>query len=55
VAITAQDGEVTLGGLVDRTQETADAMDVASKVTGVKNVVSRVRTVAADARHIVEG
>src|SRR6185295_11787758 len=36
VAITAQDGEVTLGGLVDKSQETADAIEVASKVAGVR-------------------
>jgi cytidylate kinase len=55
VAITSKEGEITLGGLVDKSQETADAIDVTSKVTGVKNVVNRVRMVAPDARHIVEG
>ncbi len=50
VAISARDGEVTLSGLVDDRQETTDALEVAGRVTGVKNVVSRGRLEAPGPR-----
>jgi len=55
VSITASNGVVTLAGLVDPGQEPKDAADVAAKVTGAKDVINQLRTVAASARHHVEG
>jgi cytidylate kinase len=55
VSITGENGVVTLSGLVDSDQEPKHAVEVAAMVPGVKNVVNGLRTVAASARHHVEG
>ena len=55
VSITAENGVVTLSGLVDAGEEPKHAVEVTAMVPGVKNVVNGLRTVAASARHHVEG
>jgi cytidylate kinase len=55
VNITGENGVVTLSGLVDSGLEPKHAVEVAAMVPGVKNVVNGLRTVAASARHHVEG
>jgi hypothetical protein len=55
IAVKADDGAITLAGLIDPGQVPGDGIDVASKVPGVKQVLNRVRTAAPGAKHIVEG
>lgn len=55
ISITGDNGVITLAGLVDPGQEPKVAADVASQVPDVKDVVNQLRSVAASARHIVEG
>jgi cytidylate kinase len=55
ISIKADDGVISLGGLIDMGLEARHGIEVASKVPGVKEVVNRVRTAAPGARHIVEG
>ncbi|MBI1966345.1 MAG: cytidylate kinase family protein [Betaproteobacteria bacterium] len=55
ISITAENGVVTLSGLVDPGQEPKDAAEVASRVPGVKDVVNQLRLAVPGARHIVEG
>jgi cytidylate kinase len=43
ISITAEDGVVTLAGLIDPAQEAADAADVATKVPGVEEVKNQLR------------
>ena len=54
ISITCEDGVATLAGLVDPGQQPKDAADVASRVPGVKEVKSQLRSVASGARHHVE-
>lgn len=54
-SITCEDGVATLAGLVDPGQEPKHAVEVASRVPGVKEVKNQLRTVASGARHHVEG
>lgn len=54
-SITCDDGVATLAGLVDPGQEPKDAVEVASKVPGVKEIRNQLRVVTAGARHHVEG
>jgi cytidylate kinase len=55
ISVTCDDGVVALAGLVDPGQKPADAADVASRVPGVKEVKSQLRTVASAARHHTDG
>jgi cytidylate kinase len=55
VSIAAENGVITLSGLVDNGQDPKDAADVATQVPGVIDVVNQLRRVAPAARHIVEG
>lgn len=55
VSITGESGVITLAGLVDSGQEPKHAAEVAHLVPGVREVVNQLRTVAASARHHVEG
>ncbi|MBI2296479.1 MAG: cytidylate kinase family protein [Betaproteobacteria bacterium] len=55
ISITAEDGVVTLAGLVEPGQEPKDAADVTSRVPGVKDIVNKLRLAMPGARHIVEG
>lgn len=55
ISITADNGMVTLSGLVDNGQDPKDVGDVATLVPGVTDVVNQLRRVAASASHIVEG
>jgi len=55
ITITPRDGEVTLSGLVDMGLEPKDAVDVVSKVPGVRRVVDKLRMAMPGARHHVEG
>jgi cytidylate kinase len=55
ISITADNGIVTLAGLVDNGQDPKDVGDVATLVPGVTDVVNQLRRVAASASHIVEG
>jgi len=55
IAVKADDGAITLAGLIDPGQVPGDGIEVASKVPGVKQVLNRVRTAAPGAKHIVEG
>ena len=55
ISISAEDGVVTLAGLIEPGQESKDAADVAAKIPGVKNVVIKLRVAGPGARHIVEG
>jgi cytidylate kinase len=55
VSITAENGVVTLSGLVDNGQEPKDAGDVATQVPGVTHIVNQLRRVTSSASHIVEG
>ncbi len=55
LTITPQNGEVTLSGLVDMGLEPKDAVEVASKVPGVKRIVDKLRLAMPGARHHVEG
>ncbi len=55
ISIAAENGVVTLAGLVDPGQQPGDAAEVAGKVAEVKNVVNQLRVAGAGARHIVEG
>ncbi|HZM43342.1 MAG TPA: cytidylate kinase family protein [Burkholderiales bacterium] len=55
IVVKAEDGVVTLAGLIDPGQEPMHSIEVTSKVPGVKNVLNRVRTAVPGARHIVEG
>lgn len=54
-SITCEDGIATLSGLVDPGQEPKHAVEVASRVPGIKDVKNQLRTVGAGARHHVEG
>jgi cytidylate kinase len=54
VSITAENGIVTLSGLVDNGQDPKDVGDVATLVPGVTDVVNQLRRVASSASHIVE-
>jgi cytidylate kinase len=55
ISITADNGMVTLAGLVDNGQDPKDAGDVATQVPGVTGVVNQLRRLAPNASHIVEG
>jgi cytidylate kinase len=55
ISITADNGKVTLAGLIDNGQAPEDATDVAIKIPGVKDIVNELRRVETSARHIVEG
>jgi len=55
ISITADNGMVTLAGLVDNGQNPKDAGDVATQVPGVTGVVNQLRRLAPNASHIVEG
>jgi cytidylate kinase len=55
VSITADNGIVTLSGLVDNGRDPKDVGDVATLVPGVTDVVNQLRRVASSASHIVEG
>jgi len=55
ISITCEDGVATLAGLVDPGQKPRDAVEVASRVPGVKEVKSQLRAVASDARHHTDG
>ena len=57
VAIDADDGVVTLSGLVDpsQDQDPRHAVEVVSKVPAAKKVVNKMRMAVPGARHIVEG
>jgi cytidylate kinase len=54
ISITAQDGIVTLAGLIDSGQEAKHAADVARQVPGVRDVALQLRVASSGARHIVE-
>lgn len=54
-SITCEDGVATFAGLVDPGQQPRDAVEVASKVPGVREVRNQLRTVSAGARHHAEG
>jgi cytidylate kinase len=54
-SITCDDGVATLSGLVDPGQEPKHAVEVASRVPGIKDVKNQLRTVVSGARHHVEG
>ena len=54
-SVTCEDGVATLSGLVEPGQEPKDAVEVASKVPGIKEVRNQLRNVAAAARHHAEG
>ena len=55
ISVTASDGAVALAGLIDPGQDLRHAVEVASRVPAVKEVVNRMRTAAPGAKHIVEG
>ena len=55
LSIKAEDGVVTLAGLIDPGQDLKHAVEIASAVPAVKEVVSRMRKAAPGAKHIVEG
>jgi hypothetical protein len=55
ISITCENGIATLAGLADPGQKPRDAADVASRVPGVKEVKSQLRSVASGARHHTEG
>jgi len=55
ISVTCEDGVATLAGLVNRGQETKDAVSVASQVPGVKEVKSLLRSVAIGTRHHTDG
>jgi len=55
IAVKSEDGVVTLAGLVDPGEVPLHGVEVASKVSGVKEVVHHLRTAGPGARHIVEG
>ena len=54
ISITAEDGVVTLAGLIDQGQEAKHAADVARQVPGVRDVALQLRVASFGARHIVE-
>lgn len=54
-SVSCEDGVATVSGLVDPGREPGDAVEVASKVPGVKEVRNQLRAVAAGARHHTEG
>ncbi|HZL95352.1 MAG TPA: BON domain-containing protein, partial [Vicinamibacterales bacterium] len=54
-SVGCEDGIATLSGLVDPGQEPGHAVEVASRVPGVKEVRNQLRNVAAGARHLAEG
>lgn len=54
-SITCEDGVATLAGLVDPGQEPKHAVEIASRVPGVKEVKNQLRAAASGARHHVEG
>ncbi len=54
-SITCEDGVATLAGLVDPGQEHKHAVEIASRVAGVKDVKNQLRAAASGARHHVEG
>ena len=53
--VGCRDGVVTLAGLVDPGQDPQHAVEVASRVAGVKAVKNELRIPVPGARHIVEG
>lgn len=53
-SITCKDGVATFAGLVDPGQDPRNAIEVASKVPGVKEIRNQLRTVTSVARHHVE-
>jgi cytidylate kinase len=55
VSIAADNGIVTLSGLVDNGQDPKDVGDVATQVPGVTHIVNQLRRVTSSASHIVEG
>jgi cytidylate kinase len=55
LSVTCVDGVATLSGLLDPGQNPSDAMEVAKRVAGVKEVKADLRAVASGARHHVEG
>lgn len=50
ISITAEDGVVTLAGLIDQGQEAKHAADVARQVPGVRDVALQLRVALALAR-----
>ncbi len=54
-SITCDSGIATLSGLLDPGQDAKQAVEVASRVPGVKEVKNELRSVASGARHHVEG
>lgn len=54
LSVTCEDGIATLAGLVDPGQDPKDAAQVASRVPGVKEVKTQLRSVASGARHHTE-
>jgi cytidylate kinase len=54
ISISAQDGVVTLAGMIDPGQEATYAADVARQVPGVRDVALQLRVASLGARHIVE-
>lgn len=54
ISITAEDGVVTLAGLIDQGQEAKHAADVARQVPGVRDVALQLRVASLGARHLVE-
>ncbi len=53
-SIACEDGVATFAGLVDPGQDPGNAIEVASKVPGVKEIRNQLRTVTSIARHHVE-
>lgn len=53
--VTCREAIATLAGLVDPGQQPADAVEVASKVPGIKAVKNELRLAVPGARHLVEG
>jgi cytidylate kinase len=54
ISITAEDGVVSLAGLIDPGQEVEHAAEVARQVPGIKDIVIQLRVAALGARHIAE-
>lgn len=54
ITVACEDGIALLSGLVEASQEQRDAVEVASKVPGIKEVRNRLRAVVPGARHIAE-
>ncbi|HKA46356.1 MAG TPA: cytidylate kinase family protein [Burkholderiales bacterium] len=55
IAVAADDGVVSLSGLIGPGQSAEHATEVARQVSGIKDVVNRLRVTTTGARHLVEG